>query len=91
MVIQATTSFTCNATTMLRDKLNENVARITVLGLYAYSVVSLAYLVGNVTFLYFVFKQEAIAYFPLMILISGILMSTVMRRLNKYFTNRVCL
>ena len=29
VVIQATTSFTCNATTMLRDKLNENVARIT--------------------------------------------------------------
>lgn len=35
------------------------------------------------------FRKEAIAYFPLMILISGIFMSTVIKRLNKYFSNRV--
>ncbi|XP_020607972.1 major facilitator superfamily domain-containing protein 12-like [Orbicella faveolata] len=35
------------------------------------------------------FEKEAIAYFPLMILISGILTSTIIKRLNRYFSNRV--
>lgn len=35
------------------------------------------------------FNKEAIAYFPLMILISGILMSTLMKRLNRFFSNKV--
>lgn len=35
------------------------------------------------------FQKEAIAYFPLMILISGILMSTGIKHLNRYFSNKV--
>ena len=38
---------------------------------------------------FFLHQQEAIAYFPLMILISGILMTGVVKRLNRYFSNRV--
>ncbi|XP_068701462.1 major facilitator superfamily domain-containing protein 12-like isoform X1 [Montipora foliosa] len=35
------------------------------------------------------FQKEAIAYFPLMILISGILMSATVKHLNKFFSNKV--
>lgn len=35
------------------------------------------------------FNKEAIAYFPLMILVSGILMSGGIKRLNRFFSNRV--
>lgn len=35
------------------------------------------------------FQKEAIAYFPLMILVSGILMSATVKHLNKFFSNKV--
>lgn len=48
-------------------------------------------LLSNLFTSHFYFLQEAIAYFPLMILISGILMSGGIKRLNRFFSNRVCI
>jgi len=48
-------------------------------------------LLSNLLTLHFYFLQEAIAYFPLMILIFGILMSGGIKRLNRFFSNRVCI
>ena len=49
------------------------------------------YFPSNLFTLHFYFLQEAIAYFPLMILVSGILMSGGIKRLNRFFSNRVCI
>ena len=46
---------------------------------------------SNLFTLHFYFLQEAIAYFPLMILVSGIIMSGAIKRLNRFFSNRVCI
>lgn len=49
------------------------------------------YFPSNLFTLHFYLLQEAIAYFPLMILVSGILMSGGIKRLNRFFSNRVCI